>query len=315
MCVKEFGCQLVMTKESKRSYQAPALDKGLDIIEFLSLQATSQSLTEIAQALGRSHNEIYRMLARLEERRYVLRDEQSSKYYLSLKLFHLSHTHSPLEFLRNAAIGPMRRLAESVRQACHLAILFEDTMMVVLRVRSPLFVTLSVEEGTRSPLVYTVSGRLLLAYVFEEDREAILKRNTEFQAMDRRMQTALRTQLAQICQQGHHVAASDMTEGVTDVGVPIGSVDAQVFAALTLPCINTVSAVNDQKLVLTAALKCAQEINDVVGLAWPPVAVAKMGAIDGKADGKPVMSINGLDIAKRNPSPERRTMLKTVKSV
>ena len=125
-----------MSKQTKRSYRAPALEKGLDIIEFLSSQVAPQSLTEIAASLGRSHNEIYRMLASLEDRHYVLRDEASSRYHLSLKLFHLSHMHSPVEFLRNAAIVPMRRLTETVRQACHLAILSDDTMMVLIRARS-----------------------------------------------------------------------------------------------------------------------------------------------------------------------------------
>ena len=97
--------------------------------------------------------------------------------------------------------------------------------MVVLRVRSPLFVTLSVEEGTRSPLVYTVSGRLLLAYAFEEDREAILKRNTEFQAMDRRMQ-ALRD-VGKDCAGQGGACARTMAQGVA-----VGAAGAVVIAGI-----------------------------------------------------------------------------------
>ena len=269
-----------MSKQTKRSYQAPALEKGLEIIEYLSAQASSQSLTEIAQALGRSHNEIYRMLACLEERFYVLREGQSGRYYLSLKLFHLSHTHSPVEFLRDAAIGPMRRLTEKVRQACHLAILHHDTMMVLVRARSPLPVTLSVEEGTRFPLVYTVSGRLLLAFAEENLREEVLARNPEYLAMSQRARRAFKAHLQQIRGQGHHVAKSEITECVTDVGVPVGMADNELFAALTLPCINTLLAECDQKVLLEAALACAREINDAIGL-MKSVNVGKgaMGAI------------------------------------
>ena len=43
-------------------YHAPALDKGLDILEILSANVASQSPVEIASGINRSSNEIYRML-------------------------------------------------------------------------------------------------------------------------------------------------------------------------------------------------------------------------------------------------------------
>ena len=46
------------------------------------------------------------MLACLEERFYVLRDGQAGRYYLSLKLFQLSHTHSPAAFFRRRGHWP-----------------------------------------------------------------------------------------------------------------------------------------------------------------------------------------------------------------
>jgi len=39
-------------------YSAPALDKGLDTLEFLSAQATPQSQVEISKGVDRSSNEI-----------------------------------------------------------------------------------------------------------------------------------------------------------------------------------------------------------------------------------------------------------------
>ena len=49
-------------------YRAPALDKGLDILELLSSTDESFSQAEIAKALSRTPNEIYRMLDRLVRR-------------------------------------------------------------------------------------------------------------------------------------------------------------------------------------------------------------------------------------------------------
>lgn len=83
-----------MTDQSQ--YKAPALEKGLDILELLSAQAVGLNQKEIAQALGRSVNEIFRMLVCLKNRGYITQTEGSDRFELSLKMFELSHQHSPL---------------------------------------------------------------------------------------------------------------------------------------------------------------------------------------------------------------------------
>ena len=56
-----------MTDTNDR-YRAPALDKGLDILELLAGIEGGLTQAEIAKALGRSPNEFYRMLERLARR-------------------------------------------------------------------------------------------------------------------------------------------------------------------------------------------------------------------------------------------------------
>ncbi len=90
-------------------YRAPALDKGLDILELLASTDESFSQAEIAKALSRTPNEIYRMLDRLVHRGYVGR-AAGDRYELSLKLFALSHQHAPMRRLVSQAIPVMRPL-------------------------------------------------------------------------------------------------------------------------------------------------------------------------------------------------------------
>ena len=61
-----------MTDEDER-YRAPALDKGLDILELLAGVDGGLTQAEIAKKLDRSPNEFYRMLDRLVRRGYVTR--------------------------------------------------------------------------------------------------------------------------------------------------------------------------------------------------------------------------------------------------
>ena len=110
-------------EEKVSKYQAPALEKGLDILEYLSQRAMPLSQTEIANGINKNPNEIYRMLVCLEERGYLTREEHSAKYMLSLKLYNLSHRHSPIDDIRRAAQYPMQQLAINLKQSCHLSVL------------------------------------------------------------------------------------------------------------------------------------------------------------------------------------------------
>ena len=55
-------------KKLSKSYSAPALDKGLDILELLSSSDNGLTQAEIASRLNKSVNEIYRMLSTLRHR-------------------------------------------------------------------------------------------------------------------------------------------------------------------------------------------------------------------------------------------------------
>jgi uncharacterized membrane protein len=61
--------KLVSRRRSR--YAAPALDKGLDILELLSSVSEALTHSEIASRLGRTLTEVFRMLVCLEQRGYI----------------------------------------------------------------------------------------------------------------------------------------------------------------------------------------------------------------------------------------------------
>ena len=55
-------------------YSVPALDKAFDVLELLAESARPLSQTEIAEATGRTVSTLFRVLATLEARGWLLRD-------------------------------------------------------------------------------------------------------------------------------------------------------------------------------------------------------------------------------------------------
>lgn len=226
-------------EEKVSKYQAPALEKGLDILEYLSQKATPLSQTEIATGINKNPNEIYRMLVCLEERGYLAREEHSAKYMLSLKLYNLSHRHSPVDEIRRASQYPMYNLAAKLKQSCHLGVLHNDQLMVILQVKSPSPIALSIEEGSLFPLLLTASGRILLAFLEESERMNILNRISLYKSYPARKQKAFLQELDEIQAKGMFLGTSDLSRGVTDIVMPIGNMETGVFASLAVSILTT----------------------------------------------------------------------------
>jgi len=63
-----------MTAAAKHGYYAPALEKGLDILELLAREGAPMTARQVAEKLGRSKNEIFRMVHVLISRGYIARE-------------------------------------------------------------------------------------------------------------------------------------------------------------------------------------------------------------------------------------------------
>lgn len=255
-----------MTETVATKYNAPALDKGLDILEHLSDVGVPLSQAEIAQGISRTPSEIYRMLICLEERGYLLRGSNAGKYRLSLKMYSLSHRHTPFDELKRVAHYPMQELSETTRQSCHLSILDSDRLLVISQTRSPSAVSLSIEEGTHFPISKTTSGRVLLSRYAKKEREAILARDEFYVQWDDKEQVQFLDSVKEIEQKGYRVANSKLTSGITDIAIPIGLSNSNLIAVLA---VSVFTSSLEEELDISDLIKALREtkskINRLIG--------------------------------------------------
>ena len=108
------------SENSLEKYTAPALEKGLDILEFLSDFPEGLSKVNVAKGLGRSLNEIFRMVSVLEKREYILCDPETERYSLSLKLFSIANRYQPVRMMVKKAHPMMMQLTQATDQSWHL---------------------------------------------------------------------------------------------------------------------------------------------------------------------------------------------------
>lgn len=252
--------------EKVNKYAVPALDKGLDILEFLAYKAVPLSQTEIAHGLERKPNEIYRVLLGLENRGYLIRDELSGKYKMSLKLFSLSRVLSPIDELRRSAIPVMEDFSANYGHSCHLSMLYQSQVMVIVQARSYAPVSLSISEGTLFSSVESNSGKLLLANSTSNVKSLIYERDKAHKKMSKKSRTEFEDKLVSILEDGYLFEASAITEGVTDCIVLVGEKEGAVVAALSVSLLTSqLDSIENKEVFIQAVQNVANKISKTVG--------------------------------------------------
>ncbi len=220
-----------MSKIETQKYRAPALEKGLDIIELLADAREPMSLNRISATLGRTVSELFRMVQVLEHRGY-LETAESGGYVLSNRLFALGMARAPTKDLLDAALPAMRRLADAVGQSCHLAVASGDQIVVVARVETPGQVGFSVRVGHRREITASASGVVLYAFQSPEVRREWKQRLSP--GADAADWKRFEASAEAAREAGFHRMESSSVEGVTDLSAPIVH-QGFVTAALTIP--------------------------------------------------------------------------------
>lgn len=256
-------------EDATRPYLAPALEKGLDIIELLARQSEGLTQSQIAQQLDRSLQEVYRMVLSLERRGYIRRGPQGDALHLSMKLYDLALAFPPIEML-TAAAGPiLRKLAMDTQQSILLTVLDGLFIRTIAYADSPANLGFRVRLGTASPVEHTASGRVILAFQPAATRTWTFEtlaangvRPDELRRVTQRVEA--------IAARRYELIADENIAGITDVSFPILDAKGVALAALTMPFLQSVTGKVPIEQATRLQFKAASDLADILGSSLPP---------------------------------------------
>jgi DNA-binding IclR family transcriptional regulator len=221
----------------KPGYSAPALEKGLDILELLAREGTPMTARQVAEKLGRSKNEIFRMVHVLISRGYIAREPGSDNLALTNKLFSLGIQTAPSRDLVAVAAPIIAQLAEGIRQSVHLVIANRGETVVIAAASGSADMNFSLKLGYRRPLADAHSGLVLMAFQPDGVRDGMIAESLAL--MNRKVDVeALTAELASLRREGSMISDSRDIVGITDIAVPVLLSDARAIASLTVAYLN-----------------------------------------------------------------------------
>jgi DNA-binding IclR family transcriptional regulator len=244
--------------DKDQRYRAPALEKGIDILELIATQPAPISLPAIVKALGRSTGELFRMIQVLQFRGFIEQSSDGSGYQLTGRLFALAMNQPSVKGLIEIALPRMRLLATETGQSCHLVMHSQGQIVVVARVESSAEMGFSVRVGHRRSLPETVSGTVLYAFQGERTRERWEELFEPAVSPDEL--AAFRQRAVRARDVAWAKARSTFVTGVTDISAPVLR-GHEAAAALTIPFVQFVRTKRTLEDCLGLLITAAREIS------------------------------------------------------
>jgi DNA-binding IclR family transcriptional regulator len=241
-----------------RRYRAPALEKGLDILELVSRSPVPLTAAMITQTLGRSTGELFRMIQVLEYRGFIAESPSGTGYVPTTRLFSMGMEQAPTKNLLESSLPIMRRLSTQTDQSCHVAVRAGGDIVVVARMESAGQIGFTVRIGHRRPMYLSSSGVVLYAFQSPEVRESW---GATFDPKPTAAQMrAFLEQVEKVRKHGYEKLPSSVVQGVTDLSAPVFRGD-HAAASLTMTFVHKTPMIVSQAKCLELLRESAKQIS------------------------------------------------------
>lgn len=219
--------------QDRSRYSAPALEKGLDILELLAAQERALTLKAIAEGLNRSKSEIFRMVAVLLERGYIARDPETDAFSPTNRLFDLALRTPQVKDLLSESIPALGRLADETGHSPHLVVLHRGETVVAAALPGRSDMSFTLRLGYRRVSIDATSGQVIIAFQPRPVQERLIAEarllpNAAIAEAD------LWASLERIRNRGSEMHPSRDFVGITDICCPILGPDGRAVASVII---------------------------------------------------------------------------------
>ena len=197
--------------------------KALSVLEALVRAGRPVTLSELMQATGLPKPSLHRTLSLFEEGGYVQREPAGHPYAVGGRLSALALailTHDSVATLRRSIL---RQLVADVGETCNLAMLRRAEIVYLDRVEAEWPLRLHLEPGVSVPAHCCASGKLLLALLPADERDALVQTLPLASFNERTItnRALLAKELDRIVATGYAVDNEEYVTGVGCVAVPV----------------------------------------------------------------------------------------------
>ena len=253
-----------MNKKNNKSIQiVQSIQRAVMLLEVLADKEAELGIVELSRKTGLNQSTVHRLLRTLFNLNFIDQNPNTHKYRLGLKLFELgSSIINNIDIVKNA-IPYMKTLSKKYNEAVNLAKLDKDKIVYIHKIESSTTLKLDLKLGSRHPTYCTGLGKVLLAYLEEDELNFYLERVKlkKFTSNTITHQEKLKEELILIRQQGYAFDNEEYIQGVCCLAAPVRDYANKVCAALSIAIPSARLKDNEISLVIRDVINTANGIS------------------------------------------------------
>ncbi|MGO4669313.1 IclR family transcriptional regulator [Bosea sp. 2RAB26] len=233
----EMGVASAPSATGPRRTRVSGIERSVQILDYLQETARPATGYDIARAVGAPLSTVYSIVEELVAR--DLLSSNGSVVWLGPKLYHYGLAYARDLEIITVATHEMHVLSREVGETVQICGRDGDMMVVEAMAEGPGHFKVTSRIGTRVPLNWTASGRLLVAHLDFQDRVALFRRCAKASPTGRATvdPVALAEQSDEALSAGIAVQAGESDYAVACVAAPVrnNSGDCVITISIVLP--------------------------------------------------------------------------------
>lgn len=211
------------TQTPPRSYAIQALANGLEVLEQFEATPRGLTLMELTRSLGWGKATVFRYLSTLVELGYLELDPESRRYRPAVKLLRFGRAYLGSLSLPDLAAPHLEALSARFGESVNMAVLDETEVVYVARVGGPRILSTNLAVGSRLPAQATSMGKVLLAYLPEDEQRRIVSLVTFKRHTPKTVASAakLREILVAVRRRGYAINDQELDVGLRSCAAPV----------------------------------------------------------------------------------------------
>lgn len=253
--------------EHSEKSSAPALERGLSILEALARSRGGLSLSQITRYLSLPKSSVFCLLKTLEQCGYIFRNPDSGKYTVSLRISSLANLALGGTNLRDQARPFLRRLCEETKLTVHMAILEHGSCVLIEKITPTGNPPVASWIGKRLSLHCTAVGKAVAAYLPEDQLMNILQEHGLLRHNENTICSVkkLRQDLELVRQRRYSLDDQEEEISVRCIGVPLFEGQTAIGALSLVGSVNEIHSETLESLSLNL-IRTASKISERIHL-------------------------------------------------
>ena len=211
-----------------------SLARGLEVIGAFQHARPSLTVSEVAALSNMSRAAARRCLHTLSVLGYAR--GQDGSYRLTPKALSLGYAYLTASPVARVAQPVLEEVSTRLHESCTMTVLDGDDIVYVARAATQRIISVGLSVGSRLPAYCTSMGRVLLAFLNEDDLDAYLERVPLVRQTPHTIieLAVLRRELQRVRAEGYALVDQELELGLRSIAVPVRQQDGRAVASINV---------------------------------------------------------------------------------